>query len=199
MDRTDTAKEKVILYTEDSATAKSADAPFVQNLAKFIGLPQLTKGVEGLWVRIWVWYPDSNYIITIVNNGLEKKCDIIDFYGKRVDSAQYIAIRKWWTNLVPKSGWNQFFDMMQQHAIATLPPGNTIEELSPDLTGGAYIQFEVAEGNNYRYFKYFQPDFFRYVDSASGHIYEFLKYINTEMNITVYRPTEHMFMEPKYK
>jgi hypothetical protein len=121
----------------------------------------------------------------------------MEFYGKKINNVQHISIRQHRTNLAPKSGWHNFFKTMHNYGITTLPPGKTSEELHHDLTGGAYIQFEVANGSNYRYFEYFQPDFFRYVDSASGHIYAFLKYINTEMNIPVYRPTEHMFEEPK--
>lgn len=78
-------KEKIIPYTEDSASANSRQTPFLQNFAKVLGLRQLTTGTEGYSIRIWVWYPDSNYVVTIDNHGTDRNCQIVEFYGKEIN------------------------------------------------------------------------------------------------------------------
>lgn len=192
-------KERMIVYTVDSTSSSSSQAPFLHNFAGVLGLRPLSNITDGTAVRIWVWNPDSNYVVTIINNSLEKKSNVIEFYGKEIDKIQYIGIRNEWSDIVPKSGWKNFFYEMQRHQILTVKTGKPLEEMDDYLTHPSYIQFEIANGQNYRFYEYLDPFFYRYVDSGSNHIHEFLKYVNAEMNIPIYKPTEHLFQQPKKK
>jgi hypothetical protein len=59
------------------------------------------------------------------------------------------------------------------------------------------VNFEIARPNEYRFYEYLQPEFYRYVDENSRIVNDFLKYLNAEMNLNVYTPDEKLFAEPK--
>jgi len=68
--------------------------------------------------------------------------------------------------------------------------------LGYSLTSGSYIQFEIAEANRYRFYEYFEPSYYRFVDSNSNLVYNFLEYINEEMGVNVYKPDKQSFRPP---
>lgn len=124
---------------------------------------------------------------------------IVEFYGKKIDSTQYIAIRHEWKDITPKSGWSKFFDEINQRQIVILQSGKPPEEMGDYVTHPFYVQFEIAQGEQYRYYKYSTPFFYRYVDPGANQINEFLKFINSETGLPVYRPTEHLYQQPNHQ
>ena len=61
----------------------------------------------------------------------------------------------------------------------------------------AYVQFEIAQLNHYRFYEYLEPSYYRYVDTGSRNVYEFLEYFNREMGVQVYNPAQNLFVKPK--
>jgi hypothetical protein len=88
--------ERKIIYTEDSTSANVGQGPFLQNFARLLGLQPLSNKSEGVGVRIWIWNPDSNYVVTIINNGIENRCHILEFYGNEINKVQCILVRNEW-------------------------------------------------------------------------------------------------------
>jgi hypothetical protein len=50
-------------------------------------------------------------------------------------------------------------------SLLTLKTGKTLDDYSQGLTGMAYVQFEVAQRDAYRFFEYLQPSYYRQIDS----------------------------------
>jgi hypothetical protein len=83
------------------------------------------------------------------------------------------------------------------HQIPTMKSGKTFKELAGDMSGMSYIQFEIAQSGQYRFYEYVKPFFFRYVDAASNNMYSFLEYFNEQMSVQVYTPRKAFFLDPK--
>jgi len=193
-------KKKKIPYYEDASVKKTRQQWFLKNLGKIMGLTFISDGKEGLYIRIWVWDSDIKYVIDISNDQLVKKCSITEFYSEKTDSSEYIVIHKEWKDLKPKSGWEKLFANVEQYQITSMKSGKIFKEQTEyDLTGGAYVQVEIAQPNQYRFYEYLNPSYYRYVNVGSNNIHKFLKYFNEQMNVKVYSPPEKIFEKPQNK
>jgi hypothetical protein len=196
-DRLDTInKERVVLYQENAAIKADRTTLFLSNLSHLIGLPNIEKGKEGMYIRIWLWDSPKKYIINISKDGESNKCHIVEYNSKRKDSTEYIVIHREW-EVKPKAGWDSCWATIEKYKIPYLKTGKSYKELEHRLTEMAYVNFEIARPNQYRYYEYLQPDFYRYVDENSRIVNDFLKYLNTEMNLNVYSPSEKLYVEPE--
>ncbi len=165
-----------------------------------MGLPDLLKWKNGLYVRIWLWDAKGNYVLNISRDGLNNSASIIQWSGKTVDNVKYIVINKEWRNLVPKAGWDNLFTLLEKYKIPDLSSGDAKRSQMPDhLTHMTYTQFEIVRSNQYRFYEYLEPAFCRYIDSGSNDIYQFLKSFNKEMNVNIYTPDDSEFIDPKYR
>ena len=88
--------------------------------------------------------------------------------------------------LMPKSGWINFFDSLGILNIPEMPSAKLSWEQRERYTSMEYVEFEIDQPNQYRFFKYLDPFYFRNEDSASAKVYEFLKYFNKEMGTHIY-------------
>jgi hypothetical protein len=188
--------ERVVLYQEDSAIKADNKTLFLSNLSRLIGLPNIEKGKEGLYIRIWLWDSQKKYIINISKDGEQNKCHIVEMNSRKKDSAEYIVIHREW-DVKPKAGWDSCWATIEKFKIPYLKSGKSYREWDHHLTEMAYVDFEIARPNQYRFYDYLQPEFYREVDENSRIVNDFLKYLNAEMNLNVYVPEEKLFVEPK--
>lgn len=130
-------KREVIRWTEDSITKNNRQELHLKNIAKLMRLPQINDGKENLYLRIWIWDGERNYVINIENNVNKKACQITEFSGGQGDSSQYyIIIFHEWKNLSPKSGWVNFFNTLSKYKIAELESGTIQTREKYSSTGG---------------------------------------------------------------
>jgi hypothetical protein len=186
-----------ILYPKDSV--RLGKEQFLKKVASLIDLPTIDIGKEGIYVRIWAWGFEENYIINISKNSDDYNCRILAFEILRQDSTgtNYLSILSEWQNVNPKSGWDTFIKKMNQYQIPFLESGKIQHQQQlPGRTSSAYIQFEIAKPNEYRFYEYLEPSYYRYIDTSSKAVYNFLEYINKEMSIQVYKPAKHLFLKP---
>lgn len=193
----DTVYEGRFLYTQDSSSNLSPAALFVQNLAKVMRLPALSKGFHGLYIRIWIWGTDEPYVIDIRAGQSTEKCNIIQFTSSRQGNDDYIVISNKWEELRPASGWVDFLKTIRQYHIDEMRPSKTLKNSDYDLTGGGNIQFEIACENQYYFYEYLEPSYYRYVDPQANDIYTFLNLFNLEMNVQVYNPEKRLYKDPR--
>jgi len=187
-------KIRLIKYTEDSLVTNGGQELFLQHAGNVMGLPKIIGEREKLNVRIWAWDSDSSHVITI-SDGLSPRVYAVQFGSKLIDSTNYIAIYKQWNALVPKSGWEHFFEKLKSYQITVLET-NLNRQRYPTVLGGSYVDFEIVQNNSYRYYRHFEPSYFRYVSKSSGNIYNFLEFLNDEMNIHVYNGDKRFYMKP---
>ncbi|HYF31141.1 MAG TPA: hypothetical protein VD993_08485 [Chitinophagaceae bacterium] len=180
--------ERLIPYSDSGLQALN-DAELLKALSQLIGLPDISGGYNGTYVRAWIWDYDTKCVVNISDDGKIRQCHILDIASRRTDDKDYIVIKKEWTGLQPESGWENFFNEMESRGILLMPAGTYKGELA-DMTGGWYCEFEVAQGKRYTFFEYFEPDLHRRLHKASRNIHEFLQLINTEMKVQVYSPDE---------
>ena len=190
-------KEKLILYHEDSSVQHTRQQLFLQNLGRIMELPTLSSGKNGLYIRVWLWNAKKKYVIDISENEPTNKCHIVEFNSKKIDSNEYIAIHHEWKNLKPKSGWSNFFSTLKKYQIVTMESGKSAKEQRDHLTDMAYIQFEISQLGQYRFYEYLEPSYYRYVEAGAMNVYQFLNYFNKEMDLPVYKPADNAFAKPK--
>jgi hypothetical protein len=189
--------EKIIPYREDSIVKNDRQQLYLKNVGETIGLPLISNGKDGLYIRIWIWGFRQNYVVNISKGQKGSECLIVQFSGKKIDSNEYLVIHKQWDNLIPKSGWKIFFDTLEMYQIPVMKSGKRYEDQTDFLTHMTYIQFEIAQLNHYRFYEYLEPSYYRYVDTGSRNVYEFLEYFNREMGVQVYNPAQNLFVKPK--
>lgn len=55
-----------------------------------------------------------------------------------------------------------------------------------DMTGLEFVEFEIAERYQYRYYEFLEPYYFKNTDSVSAKICQFFNYFNREMKTHIY-------------
>jgi hypothetical protein len=184
----------LIRYIEDSTVKDGPKELFVQNLGKLMGLPAMGNGEESWNIRIWSGDTDTTNFVVNITDSSEPKAYAVKYNFKKIGGVDYISIQQRWNNLFPKSGWEDFFEKIHLYEIADLKVQNSGYH---DLTGGAYVQFEIVRNNTYRYYRALEPSYFKYVSKSSRNIYEFLEYFNGQMNMQLYDGEKGYYKEPK--
>jgi len=184
-----------IRYYEDSSAKNSRKEPYLQNIAKMIGLPAIQKAKEGQYVRIWLWDQPRKIVINIAQDSLKKECIIVEFNIPKTDSGDYLGIHNV-RYVMPNDGWRKFFQEMEELQIPRLNDGVPSRNPYGALTSMSYINFEIESHDNYRYYEYLEPAYFRFVDSGSNNVYRFLKFFDEQMNLKVYNP-DSLYVKPK--
>jgi hypothetical protein len=191
------AKERIIPYHEDSIVKHSREQLFLANISQLIGLPAITNGNEGLYVRIWIWDGEKKYIVSVSKDQADNNCHIVEWNSKIKDSAEYLIIHRELKNVQPKSGWKNLWTAVEKFRIADLRSGKSYKAQTSRLTEMAYVQFEIAKPHHYRYYEYLQPSYYRYIDEGSADVYAFLKYLSSEINVPIYNPDDNLFIKPE--
>jgi hypothetical protein len=190
----DTVNRQTAIVADSEAT-KLNEKLFLENFAELLGLEKI-EGKKGPRLRIWIWEDDKKYVIDIENTDKSKTCSIVEFSSSREDSGKNIIIYNEWKNLRPKSGWQSFFEQTHRYQVFDLEGGKIQKKRIEHLTHMAYTQFEMVNSGKYRYYKYLEPSYYRYVDESSRKIYTFLEYINREFNVKVYSHSKKLFIKP---
>lgn len=172
-----------------------SDELFLNNMAKVIDMPPITKDSNALFIRIWLWN-DTAYVVNISIDEKYNECNIQKLTSSIIDSIEYVKILGEFANLKPNSGWKNFLDTLNIYKIQTLESGSK-ELLKKDFaTPMSYIQFEINDHGKYHYYKYLEPSFYRYIDTPSMRVFNFLKYLDYEFQVQIYTPPEKMFAYP---
>ena len=198
-DRTNVGDQypKKVLYTQDSTVGDSRVAPFLRNFARLLELPDISKGTSGLYVRIWIWRSERSYIVNISDAGQRRNCHIVEANSEKIPGGgENIVTHAEWKDLQPKSGWDNFMKGVVKYDIVTMNSGAPYEKIIHIPTHGAYVQFEISQPDSYRLYEYFAPSFYRYVDTGSKKVYDFLALVNEEMGVKAFDLAEKVFLEP---
>ena len=190
-------KERKIFYDEDSSLyyLRTKEQIF-RNMERLLKLPLINNGKHELYLRIWVWDFDKNYIINICKDSVAYKCHIFEFATIYEDSTHsYVNILREWQNIKPISGWDVVFNKIEEYKIPFLENGKIHLQKRGSLTQSTYIQFEIVQNNKYRWYEYLEPSYYRYVDINSKAVYDFLKYLNKEMNVEMYKASETLYLK----
>jgi hypothetical protein len=190
-------QEKIIRYYEGRNDRNSKKELSLQHLGKVMGLPNVSNLNDDLYIRIWIWDAEKKFVINLKYDETSKECHIADIDSKKTDSAEYIIIHREWMNIKPKSGWDNFYKALQKHQILNLKGETDYGDTTAVSTSMSSIQFEIAQSHTYRFYEYSEPSYYRYVDAGASNVHEFLEYLNTEMDVHVYRPDKRYFKEAK--
>jgi len=172
------------------------DAVFLYNFGRLLELPPLSKKYDNINIRIWIW-GDTGYVININRKASKFDCSIIKFTEKIVDSSEYLLIVNEFKKINLKSGWTIFFKYIDKFKILALEGGKPLEYQTGFLSHSATVQFEINNKGSYRFYEYLEPSFYRYVDSASLTVFNFLNYLNFETGIQTYSPDDSLFQTPR--
>jgi hypothetical protein len=186
---------QMMRYHEDAAI-RTSQRLFLQNLSEIMSMPLIVDDENGLHIRIWLWDSDTGYAITLKLDSLHNECNIVGFYDKKIDTAEYIVIKNDQRNLKLKDGWKNIHSALIKFNILTMATGKTYKEHKEVTTHMTYVQFEVARVNEYKYYEYLEPSYYRYVDTESMNIYNFLEYLNEQLGVQIYKPANNMFIKP---
>lgn len=180
-------QQKIIPYKNDSNYQKSRQEVFLKSVAAHMGLPVVSTMNNDFYLRVWLWEYGKNYVINVHNEKTKNECSVVEFNGVNIDTSNYLLIHKVHNNLHPKNGWALFLDTLERYRIANLNPVLNIQkETGHSITSMSYVQFEVSQRGQYRFYQFLEPSYYRTLDSGSHSVYQFLKYFNREMNIEVY-------------
>lgn len=81
---------------------------FIQNLAQHMRLVPVKAREKTLHVRIWLWTFEKQYVIDIDSSDAGRKCGLVSFNTKLIDSNDYIVVHQRWESLFPTGGWDSF-------------------------------------------------------------------------------------------
>lgn len=181
------ATKKMILYVEDTAGIEIPYRQFVgHNLARLMELEQISSGVDGYLLRIWLSDQKVTYVVTAKLNDSGNKLSVTAFHSLIVDSTEFVVIDNEWKDLRPASGWQNFANQLKKYQIPSLSEGN-LDKKHGFLTHMTNVIFEVASPGQYKYYEYLEPSYYKYVDSISNNVFQFLTYLNKDLKIEVYK------------
>ena len=159
----------------------------LRHIAASFGLPELKPGFPGLYMRIWSWdYGENRYVIDIKRCRTENQCSIISFVPSGRDTNHLITIHKRFT-VKPISGWDTFFNSLKNYNIPQMNGVEFVGRNKTDMTGLEFVEFEIAERYQYRYYEFLEPYYFKNTDSVSAKICQFFTYFNREMKTQIYK------------
>lgn len=179
---------RLITYSEDSLgkiVEKDNDSAFNNYVSTKMGLRGLSSGIKDFCVRVWINQEAAMYVIDInVNN---KMVEIIKWDSFHPFFGYYIKILQEKKINAIKSGWAVFFDTLYRYQIPYMKSGD-IHERGIGFSQGTSIQFEIVKDGVYRFYEYIDPGYYRCLDTNSNKVYRFLRFLNRELEDSIYRP-----------
>jgi hypothetical protein len=185
--RIDTIPRVGVYSSNKKVENKLSDTLFYELLAQEIGLPKIQSYKNGLHLRVWLLDFEKQYILDVIIDSFKREYTIIKLSDSVLENTYYFKIENVITGLEPKFGWNKFISQMRLNRIFDLKSGDIQNSKRYNhLTHGVYYGFELVQDGKYNNFKYFEPSFYRIVDSNSRHVFEFLTYLNNIFPIKIY-------------
>jgi hypothetical protein len=177
---------KVITYHADSGVSFKQRVPFLMNLAKNLGLPVLTGGYPGLYVRVWAWdSSNTKWVINFSQIRSRSACNVLSYTTWTKGSITYIYIHEQ-RDVSPKSGWANFQCKLHEFNIPEMEMDKLSHERKAQFTSMSYVLFEIDQLNEYRLIEYPDPLLFLREDDACKKVNEFFKFFNSEMGTNIY-------------
>ena len=172
---------KIITYHADSSISFKSKVPFIMNLARNLGLPVLTGGYRGLYIRVWAWdSSDVKWVIDLKQNRRGNSCTMLSYTTRSKDSIAHIYVHEQ-REVSPRSGWPDFMRKLHEFHIPEMEADKLSNERKTQFTSMSYVLFEIDQEFEYRYIGYPDPAFFSKEDSACKMVNGFFQYFNSEM------------------
>lgn len=170
--------------SKDSIVRRSQKIAYLKELAKLMKLHPMDRLPEGNLVRVWVWNweADSIYVSDIHYGSKKNTFSLIQFGPFVKDSVQYILIHNKLSNIEPKLSWDSLLLSIKEYQITQLPIG----KIHTGLTGMSPVQFETVESGIYHFYEFYEPAYYRMVDSNANKVYSFLNHLNKQAGINFY-------------
>ncbi len=197
-DKSDSSSLQEILptYLVDFEYKKMSDIEFVTNYGRIMKMPSMLKGSNAINYRIWIW-EDTGCVINFNINNIKDSCSVALFTTKKIDNKEYIVVLKELKNLYPQAGWPNFADTVEKYKYYFLESDYMDLTRKDFMDRMVYIQIEINQHGNYHFSKYLEPSFYRFTDSTSRRVFNFLKYFDYEFKVLAYNPDEKLFAHPK--
>jgi hypothetical protein len=175
---------KILTFHSDSSIPYKKRVPFINNIAKNIGLPILSGGYLGSYMRIWGWDSSGKkWVVDLSRNHTDTVCDLLSYTMGTKDGNDYVYIHEQ-QRVVPRSGWIKFLRCIDSFNIPLLPPDRLPRERK-QMTSISYVLFEIDQPNEYRFVEYPDPAYFAKEDLSCKVVAEFIEYFNSEMGTNI--------------
>lgn len=152
----------------------------IEILTSYFNLPKLTERItDSLVIRFWPWeafeFWSNMFEFRLDSNGWKgyhycsytfpnQHGKIFHIYGHD-DLGDSVFIVK---QIIPKCGWNKFYDSLHYFKLRTLPTQSLINNFKyQDILDGDGVSFEIASKNSYRWIQYDNPDNYSYLECKS--------------------------------
>lgn len=151
----------------------------IEILTSYFNLPKLTERItDSLVIRFWPWeafeFWSNMFEFRLDSNGWKgyHYCSYtfpnqhgkIFIYGHDNLGDSVFIVKQ----LVPKCGWNKFYDSLHYFKLRALPTQSLINNFKyQDILDGDGVSFEIASKNSYRWIQYDNPDNYSYLECKS--------------------------------
>ena len=180
---------RLITYSEDSLgkiVEKDNDSAFNNYVSTKMGLRGLSSGIKDFCVRVWINHTDRS-LIDINRSNKVAEITILKWDSFHPFWGSYIKILQEKKINAIKSGWAVFFDTLYRYQIPYMKSGD-IHERGIGFSQGTSIQFEIVKDGVYRFYEYIDPGYYRCLDTNSNKVYRFLRFLNRELEDSIYKP-----------
>ena len=178
------------IHFVDSPSEDASYHDYVHFFAQQLSIPDIISGEKDTTLRIWFWQPgDTIFVLNIEKHGTVGFGHLLGF-GKSVPRQKHaFAITRCSTTDAPLHGWERLFDTLRFDNIASIPDGKPNDQLIRGYccTSGGRIYLEYQQGSQYRFYSYFEPGYYQFVDSNAGKLHHFLTYLQHEFSLNVYQ------------
>ncbi|MBK7228121.1 MAG: hypothetical protein IPH97_04470 [Ignavibacteriales bacterium] len=149
---------------------------------KDLKLTSLQNTNSELGIRIW-YFPMrlSKLMLTsfeLINNEWKGKLFLYSFNGIDSSVSKFIS-----TDIVPKSGWPRLLDKIQRYGIFVLPDHTKLGLDVNQVNDGISFLVEVVDGEKYRLYSYFNPEYFASESFENGCMSKIISLLNEEFNL----------------
>jgi hypothetical protein len=172
-------------HLKDSVIRRNRQIESLKEFAKLMKLHTMNELEGQNCIRMWVWnwMPDSIYVSDIHYGTTKNTFSIIQFGSFKKGAVEYIQIHNRFGNLKPKLGWDSLLLAIKKYQIVMLPAG--IKHTG--LTHMTPVQFEVVESGKYRFYQFYEPSYYRMVDSNANKVHSFLTNLNIQAGIEFFK------------
>lgn len=160
---------------------------YISWYAKRLNIPDIVAGENDSTIRIWFWQPgDTVFLLNIEKHGSIGFGHLLGFGA--TPPKFVLKITRCLTTNAPVHGWERLFDTLRTDNIGSIPDGKPNGQLLREYccTGGGRIYVEYQQGSKYRFYSYFEPGYYQFVDSNAGKLNHFLTFLQDEFSLHVY-------------
>jgi hypothetical protein len=177
-----------IILPDTAVTHRAIDRNYIkiQSLRKYLNLKKLQNGVDSFELRFYesgMWTPSSLYIIK--NEDSTWICSeyyiwenyppssIYEDFNERIKHVYVDSIEV--RNINLGNDWNSFIDSLTYFDFPNMISQEEIPNFTDIVNDGEIYSFEVADKNQYRYFFYHAPRYYK--DSSNEKATQLVNYL----------------------